>query len=186
MNVVRTGRGPRLITLMGFIAAFGFGCYALREPSVFSLQVVTTSTIAALITATIAAVVCRPWQFWAGFAVSGWLILIMCCAPWFNENVEPWLLSHWAIEWLYNRITGREVDCYLVPEGTVLLLRPRGWPEFDYVLFRKTAHFLVSMTAALLGGVAAVVLQRSNRGCGKSLDRAEDLSRSSAPGAKFG
>lgn len=87
-----------LITLLAAILLISLGCAALVSASELWVQVVVTATILALLVATIGAFYLprTARAFAGGFAICGWVYLLLVQGPWL-ESLKPRLLTTLAV-----------------------------------------------------------------------------------------
>lgn len=145
--VTREGRGPRMLGMMGIVLACAMGFGAIREPSPFGGLAVVVSSIAAVLVATIAAVVCRPRAFWFGLACGGWASLLLATPLLSSSRSQIDLPA--ARAWI-------EAD----QEGFNRLLRrcDFGMPQFRMIVLAQFA-----MAQGIACGAAAMFLARGGR-----------------------
>ena len=74
-----------IAALMGFVFVFGVGLAAFRYPSKLWASFLFSIALGAMVVASLGAVFHRglPQKFWAGYAICGWLYLLMNFGPWF-------------------------------------------------------------------------------------------------------
>jgi hypothetical protein len=99
-----------IAALMGFVGVFGVGLGALRYPSKLWGSFFISITLVAMVVATLGALFHRglPQKFWAGYAICGWLYLLMNFGPWFSNQVGPYLFTTACLDLVYPRVAAVE------------------------------------------------------------------------------
>ncbi|MBI1904548.1 MAG: hypothetical protein HYS13_25925 [Planctomycetia bacterium] len=90
-----------LLHLLTVLLLAGVAAAALTRASSTWECLVLTATLIALSASVVAAVFRRP--FAVGFAVFGWVYLLLLYAPWFSD-LRPKLLTTWSVDWLYGKV----------------------------------------------------------------------------------
>jgi len=103
---------PRLsiAALMGFIFIFGVGLAAFRYTNKLWASFFFSLAIGAMVIASLGAVFHRglPQRFWAGYAICGWLYLVMNFGPWFEYEVSPYLFTTACLDLIYPHVAAPE------------------------------------------------------------------------------
>jgi hypothetical protein len=90
-----------LLHLLTVLLLAGVAAAALTRASSTWECVVLTSTLVALAASVVAALFRRPFAI--GFAVFGWVYLLLLYAPWFSD-LRPKLLTTWSVDWLFGKV----------------------------------------------------------------------------------
>lgn len=92
--------------LMALIILLGLMIAALMRPSPLAAACWLAATLGLLTIAGIGALHARgpSRAFWSGFAIAGWLALVVHFAPWFRSQAAPLLASTAALDVLYGLI----------------------------------------------------------------------------------
>ncbi len=162
--------------LLLLIAACALGAAALKNPTVLWAQLMLTLALTSLLLATLAAIVGRGDRSFAiGFAVLGWIYLLLALGPWFGQQFGPWLLSSRIAEEGYVRLFEDDQKLWptIVPgnldRGDMMAGNRYQWRFARYLLI---AHSLFAIGHGMAGGFAAMLLARGRPG-----DHAERRSR---------
>ena len=103
---------PRIsiAALMGFVCIFGVGLAAFRYPSKLWASFLISITLSAMVFGTLGALFHRgsPQKFWAGYALCGWLYLLVHFGPWFNEEMSPFMFTTACLDLLYPHVAAVE------------------------------------------------------------------------------
>lgn len=139
---------------LGFIVFVAIGCAALMSATTLWAQVIATLTFTALLIATIGAIEGPQRGFWRGFAIFGWVYLILSSGPWFIEHVRPVLLSHRFLEELFLRTAAERGVQVMVAHDFGPFQGPLAFAtwEPEYVRFHSIGHNLFCLVHALFGG----------------------------------
>lgn len=99
-----------IAALMGFVFAFGVGLGALRYPSKLWASFLISIALGAMVVALLGAAFHRglPQKFWAGYAITGWLYLLMIFGPWFERAVSPYLFTTACLDLIYPHVAAVE------------------------------------------------------------------------------
>ncbi len=99
-----------IAALMGFVLAFGVGLAAFRYPSKIWASFLISIALGAMVVALLGAVFHRglPQKFWAGYAITGWLYLLMVFGPWFVREVAPYLFTTACLDLIYPHVAAVE------------------------------------------------------------------------------
>jgi hypothetical protein len=98
-----------IAALMGFVFAFGVGLAAFRYPSKLWASFLFSIALGAMVVALLGAVFHRglPQKFWAGYAICGWLYLLMTFGP-FGGAVSPYLFTTACLDLIYPQVAAVE------------------------------------------------------------------------------
>ena len=99
-----------LATLLLAVLFAAIGCAALVNANDLWRQTIVTATVAALVVATLAAVVRqgRSRVFALGFALTGWIYLVLVFVSAFGLRDD--LLTDKAVTWLFATIHGEQTS----------------------------------------------------------------------------
>jgi hypothetical protein len=102
-------RTPKLTiaALMGFVLFAAVAFAALARPSQLAAALLFSGATVVLTIAIIGALFARGPQraFWAGFAIGGWMYLLMQYGPFFDTAVGPYTFPTAALDVLYDAIS---------------------------------------------------------------------------------
>ena len=90
-----------LLHLLTLLLLAGVAAAAVTRASSTWECLVLTATLVALSASVVAAIFHRPFAI--GFAVFGWVYLLLLYAPWFSD-LRPKLLTTWSVDWLYTKV----------------------------------------------------------------------------------
>jgi hypothetical protein len=95
-----------IAALMGFVFVFGVGLAAFRYPNKLWASFFYSITIGATVFGSLGAVFQRglPQKFWMGYAMCGWLYLLMNFGPWFEMEVSPYLFTTAVLDLIYPHV----------------------------------------------------------------------------------
>jgi hypothetical protein len=104
---------------MAVVMVAALGVAAFRSDSDLWAAAVFTATLFTLAAAVLAAAQRRGTEraFWPGFALFGWGYLVVCYAPWFEQNVQPHLATTRLLREMHERLVGEQPiphDSFLV------------------------------------------------------------------------
>jgi hypothetical protein len=163
-----------LASLFGVVVIAGVGCAALSYANDLWRQIVVTLAVMLLLFSTLAAVL---WQrhsraFAMGFAVSGWLYLLLAFSP--TLALRDDLLTDNAVACLYEKIHEEEVGQYYRPDSTFgpygrtiasgTFQRIRIWDisgassSSNFLDFADIGHVLWALIVGGVGGLTASFL----------------------------
>ena len=177
---------PRLsiAALMGFIFVIGVGLAAFRYPNKLWASFFFSIAIGAMVIASMGAVFHRglPQKFWAGYALCGWLYLLLNFGPWFEHEVSPYLFTTACLDLIYPHVAAPEQTA-MVDKDTVFIGLAGGfgpsavdnvwehWTAIDNAAaqfavsnnfavnrskpFQLIGHALLALLFAYLGGLIA-------------------------------
>ena len=169
-----------LATLLLLVLVAAIGCAALIHANEIWRQSMVTLVVSALLIAALAAAVDRSRLFALGFAVAGWIYLLLVVVPVFDLRDD--LLTDKAVRWLLAAIHDEEVPDQgvfknpLFSPGYVRRIGPDGttWiSDVNAVNAKNTAanfadigHAVWTLIVACLGGaVASFLARKNNDGC---------------------
>jgi len=137
-----------LRTLLVGLVFFAVGCTALVNASEAWQTTISTTAFAALFFATLAGLFRRgkAQAFWIGFAVIGWLYLVLVYGLW-EENTQPRLATTRALVLVWNAVR------YTVAVSGSFAGATRTVPNHEY--FLNIGQCLWALLLALLGGLLA-------------------------------
>ena len=147
MRRLRLSIAQIMLLVLGIALAIG----ALRSPSPLLARVTWTATAALLCGSVIAAILRHEQRraFWVGFAVFGWVHLVLIFELYqFGSSTPkypslPSLLTLDLIEYLRN---------YVPPPRTTFLTGTLSINGFPYLEFEQIARLLVTLFVAWIGG----------------------------------
>lgn len=104
-----------IAALMGFVFVFGVGLAAFRYPNKLWASFFLSITIGAMVIGSLGALFHRglPQRFWMGYALCGWLYLLMNFGPWFGTEVSPYLFTTAVLDLIYPHIAAPEQTAML-------------------------------------------------------------------------
>ncbi len=173
-----------IAALMGFVFVFGVGLAAFRYPSKLWASFLVSIALGAMVVGLLGAVFHRglPQKFWAGYAICGWLYLLMNFGPWFDDHVSPYLFTTAFLDLIYPHVAAVEQTA-MVPGKNVYGLAggfgggfelPGSWGHWtaidgapqgfgavnNFVFLRPQSfhiigHSLFALVFAYLGGITA-------------------------------
>ena len=110
-----------IAALMGFVFVFGVGLAAFRYPNKLWASFFFSITIGAMVVGSLGAVFHRglPQKFWAGYAICGWLYLLMNFGPWFESEVCPYLFTTACLDLIYPHVAAPEQTALLAKNSQV-------------------------------------------------------------------
>jgi hypothetical protein len=99
-----------IAALMGFVFVFGVGLAAFRYPNKLWASFLFSIALGAMVMASLGALFHRglPQKFWAGYAICGWLYLLMNWVPWFGIAVSPYLFTTACLDLIYPHVAAVE------------------------------------------------------------------------------
>jgi hypothetical protein len=99
-----------IVFLLGLVTFVSIGCAALVNASELWAAVVVNATVLALMAASLASLYWRSGrrEFFGGFAIFGWTYLLLATSSLFN--VEQWLLTGAANDYLYSLLAEPEAQ----------------------------------------------------------------------------
>ncbi len=178
-----------LATLLLAVLLAAIGCAAVVNANDLWRQTIITATVAALVIATLAAVI---WQsqsrvFALGFALTGWIYLVLVFVSAFGLRDD--LLTDKVVTWLFATIHGEQTSqqqsvqsVAFSPDGTRLatgsydatirfwdvstgqaVSANAGGQKVDAKNFADIGHSLWVIIVGSLGGVVAGILARLKR-----------------------
>ncbi len=171
-----------LASLLFLVLIAALGCAALVNANDTWRQSMVTLVLSVLLIATLAAAVNRLRAFALGFAVAGWIYLLLTFVPALGLRNE--LLTDKGVRWLYTAIHNEEVPQHddvqsiaFSPDGRRIVTGSRYntvriWSttraQIDTIRFHDFAeigHGLWVLIIACLGGAVASVLapKRTNK-----------------------
>jgi anti-anti-sigma regulatory factor len=163
-----------LASLFVLILIAGLGCASLLYANDVWRQIMITLTMSVLLLATLAAVVGHRQSraFALGFAISGWLYLLLVFSPWLSLRDD--LLTDRTVAWLYGVVHDEDASQYYttnppygrtVVSGTFQTVRlwdiSGGVPGLGgstFFNFADIGHALWSLFVASIGGLTAGLL----------------------------
>ena len=170
-----------LASLLFLVLIAALGCAALVNANDTWRQSMVTLVLSVLLITTLAAAVNRSRAFALGFAVAGWIYLVLAFVPIFDLRDD--LVTDKAVRWLYTAIHDEEATEHnyirsivsFSPDGsrkvtgrlynTVKIWNVPTGAEVDTVNFHNFAdigHGLWVLIIACLGGAVAGFLDRKN------------------------
>ena len=168
-----------LATLLLWILLAAVGCAALVNTNDTWRQAMVTLALSVLLIATLAAAVNRSRAFAFGFAVAGWIYLLLVFVP--ALGLRDDLLTDKGVRWLYTAIHDEEAPQHddvqsiaFSPDGRRIVTGSRYntvriWSttraQIDTARFHDFAeigHGLWVLIIACLGGAVASFLARKN------------------------
>jgi hypothetical protein len=104
-----------IAALMWFVFVLGVGLAALRYPSKLWASFFFSITIGAMVIGSLGAIFHRrlPQKFWMGYAICGWLYMLLNFGPWFESEVSPYLFTTAVLDLLYPHIAAPEQTAML-------------------------------------------------------------------------
>jgi hypothetical protein len=104
-----------IAAIMGFVFVFGVGLAAFRYPNKLWASFFFSITIGAMVIGSLGAVFHRglPQKFWMGYAMCGWLYLLMNFGPWFETAVSPYLFTTAVLDLIYPHVAAPEQTAML-------------------------------------------------------------------------
>jgi hypothetical protein len=104
-----------IAAIMGFVFVFGVGLAAFRYPNKLWASFFYSLTIGAMVIGSLGAWFHRglPQKFWMGYALCGWLYLLMNFGPWFQSEVSPHLFTTALLDLIYPRVAAPEQTAML-------------------------------------------------------------------------
>jgi len=151
-----------LIELFAVVGLVAVGCVALRNASPLWVSVLCSAMVLSLCMAVVGAI----WQDGrrrtasVGFAVAGFLYLVLAFGPGFSESIGTGLPSGVVAEQYVYPLVSREIRANMAdaPNGTpVAAIRADGtyvrYPFLPY--FTRISHTLGVLFAAVIGGAIA-------------------------------
>ena len=145
--------------LCGVVFLSSLGMAALRSPSVLVAQAFATLALTCLMIATLAAIFATRRALALGFAVFGWIYLVLVFGPGFSDQVAPWLLSSRLLDEAY----GQGTSDYGAWEGNHLTEYLRRGGDARFLQFRIVGHSLFAIGHGIFGAVLASLLVRNRR-----------------------
>jgi hypothetical protein len=111
-----------IAALMGFVFVFGVGLAACRYPNKLWASLFYSITIGAMVIGSLGAVFHRglPQKFWMGYAMCGWLYLLMNFGPWFESEVSPYLFTTAILDLIYPRVAAPEQTAMLEKNAQII------------------------------------------------------------------
>lgn len=158
---------PRLIGVASLLAV---GFLGLRFPNRLEANALFTATLGLLTIAPIAIAYRRGPEraFWIGFAVCGWIYLVLTCFPILDTHVGVHLLTTPAIDLLYGRLAHRppstgpfSYDAWADWTDTALNFNRRYVGDVVLVsseAFMRIGHSVACLLLAIGGGQVAMSL----------------------------
>jgi hypothetical protein len=171
-----------IAALMGFVFVFGVGLAAFRYPSKLWASFLISIALGSMVVASLGALFHRglPQKFWAGYAICGWLYLLLNFGPWFASAISPCLFTTACLDLIYPHIAAVEQTAMVLHEHVYGLAGGFGgdpgigWPEWTEIdgatagfmrvnnfavnrslPFQMIGHALFALLFAYLGGVTA-------------------------------
>jgi hypothetical protein len=141
-----------LASLLGIVAVFGLGLAGLKSSTVLWTTAATTVTLALLLAAVLGAVLLRGPEraFWLGFALFGWVYLVLVDWSWIGAQVG-------------HDLTGgfRELVDALFPQDPNLRFTPTSPQQFEEARKRdirignavQISRLFLCLLFALVGGL---------------------------------
>lgn len=155
------------ITIGGALAIVAFAalCFAgLGKPSVLWAQFFYTSAIATLLIISIGAVVAKHRSILIGAAILGWGYWICVFAPWFQDEVRPWLLSTRLIDEAFLRLIAPGIVDKNGPLADQFLSSTEGWRrEAVFQQFSIIGQGIATLIHALQGAIVGWLFDRQRR-----------------------
>ena len=110
-----------IAALMGFVFVFGVGLAAFRYPNKLWASFLLSITLGALVVGLLGAVFHRglPQKFWAGYAIVGWLYLLLSLSPWIAELVSPYLFTTACLDLIYPHVAAPEQTAMIAADAGV-------------------------------------------------------------------
>jgi hypothetical protein len=172
-----------IAALMGFVFAFGVGLAAFRYPSKLWASFLFSIALGAMVVALLGTVFHRgpPQKFWAGYAICGWLYLLMTFGP-FGGAVSPYLFTTACLDLIYPHVAAVEQTAMVAGDNVYGLAGgfgggfdpPGAWEHWKAIdgtadgfsavnnfnvirpmAFQMIGHALFALVFAYLGGVTA-------------------------------
>ena len=169
---MKTGR-VTIAGLIALIAMTGLGMAALRSPSPLVAQITVTFALTCLLIATLAAIVSANRAPAIGFALFGWLYLILVYGPVTSDRVAPWLLTSRMLDEVYVRTIGARGiyhgNQFQTPaEGAwegESLANSLNWGrrEPGFFRYRLIGHSLFAIAHGIFGYLVAIFLTKGRR-----------------------
>jgi hypothetical protein len=144
--------------LFGVVTLLALALAAVSKPTLFWTSAVGSLTFALLAIAIIAAALTRGPRraFWVGFAVFGWMHLILATTPWFAARTSSLLLTRYCLEQLAAPL-GHGLDARMYIEDNVfkgaLAEYVPGSPPDRYYKYIVIGQCLFTLLFGLAGGM---------------------------------
>ncbi len=157
-----------LASLLFLVLIAALGCAALVNANDTWRQSMVTLVLSVLLIATLAAAVNRSRAFALGFAVAGWIYLLLVFIP--VVDLRDDLLTDKGVRWLYTAIhdevahESNQWSVTSIPDGRTLataFIKPKT-QTVQFKNFADIGHALWGLLVACLGGAVAGFLARKN------------------------
>jgi hypothetical protein len=99
-----------IASLMAFVVLLAVGMAAMRNPTKLWASLLLSIALVVLAIALLGSLFGHGLRrsFWSGFAICGWLYLIVSCAPWFTTEIAPFLFTTACLDLIYPHVAAPE------------------------------------------------------------------------------
>lgn len=155
--------------LLAAIALVCVACAAIRFPTVWCMSLSFSLAVALLSMATIACFVARAElrAFAVGFALAGWIHLVLALTTWFDQGSGLLVASRTLLDLLADPLgNAMPPNSYIEEKGLLAAMAGYvpGSPPDKYYKYIVIGQSFITLMLALVGGLAGQLMHRRCHG----------------------